>query len=373
MLQTSESSLASGATDKAAAMNIVQAASQPGAPALLPAMRLDSDEYDLSDLSTIIDRTILAKLVLTRKISLVDYQRADTALRAQPEFVPPTDSRNVQVLYPQDSPPIITPQAVLGLLRSPLQRPAQITSSRRLQRINETMIVKHGNLDLTEFKTILFVREHTLIPVPTIYLVFVIDKRMYVVMEYICGGDLQHLWPSLQHSERHRVLSQVQRYIHDLRNIVPSSSIPGPIGGGVCRGRWFSDFGAGPFRTHQDLVNFWNSMFTPSIGDDVVGGRQFRADHPLVFSHCDIAPRNLIIRDGTVWMVDWEQAGWYPAYLEYAYIASEEGDWEYPTPRDWRDALLSLIPDYSQEYRMLSSILGKIARGFDPSRPLTRG
>lgn len=40
--------------------------------------------------------------------------------------------------------------------------------------------------------------------------------------------------------------------------------------------------------------------------------------HCIVYSHCDIAPRNIMVRDGRiVALIDWEGAGWYPEYWDY--------------------------------------------------------
>jgi aminoglycoside phosphotransferase (APT) family kinase protein len=39
----------------------------------------------------------------------------------------------------------------------------------------------------------------------------------------------------------------------------------------------------------------------------------------LVFTHHDLAPRNLLLdRRGQLWVLDWDYAGWYPRYFEYA-------------------------------------------------------
>lgn len=40
---------------------------------------------------------------------------------------------------------------------------------------------------------------------------------------------------------------------------------------------------------------------------------------PLVFTHHDLAPRNILLDEsGRLWLVDWDIAGWYPCYFEYA-------------------------------------------------------
>jgi len=47
----------------------------------------------------------------------------------------------------------------------------------------------------------------------------------------------------------------------------------------------------------------------------------FRDDTPVVFTHGDINPQNILISTGpnpqVVAVLDWSQAGWYPAYWEF--------------------------------------------------------
>ncbi|CEJ92147.1 Putative Serine/threonine protein kinase [[Torrubiella] hemipterigena] len=43
-------------------------------------------------------------------------------------------------------------------------------------------------------------------------------------------------------------------------------------------------------------------------------------DHEIVFTPGDIAARNILIREGRIAaIIDWEFAGWYPAYWEYVF------------------------------------------------------
>lgn len=52
-----------------------------------------------------------------------------------------------------------------------------------------------------------------------------------------------------------------------------------------------------------------------------------RIDVPIVFSHNDVAPRNIIIREGKiVGIIDWEFAGFYPDFYEYFKYFFLEGD-----------------------------------------------
>lgn len=53
-------------------------------------------------------------------------------------------------------------------------------------------------------------------------------------------------------------------------------------------------------------------------------------DHPSTFTHCDLVRQNIIVQEHTgteghpdrqfkvTGLIDWEYAGWYPRYWEYA-------------------------------------------------------
>ncbi|KAI1333114.1 kinase-like domain-containing protein [Xylariaceae sp. FL0255] len=58
---------------------------------------------------------------------------------------------------------------------------------------------------------------------------------------------------------------------------------------------------------------------------------QLGAKCPIIFTHGDIAARNILVRDGKiVALLDWEFAGWYPEYWEYvfAFRGLDNVDWE---------------------------------------------
>ncbi|POR32750.1 Putative phosphotransferase enzyme family protein [Tolypocladium paradoxum] len=58
---------------------------------------------------------------------------------------------------------------------------------------------------------------------------------------------------------------------------------------------------------------------------------QLGTEYPIVFTHGDIAARNIMVRDGRiVALLDWEFAGWYPEYWEYVFAlrGMDNIDWE---------------------------------------------
>ena len=80
------------------------------------------------------------------------------------------------------------------------------------------------------------------------------------------------------------------------------------------RGKWFTEFGAGPSEYGAQLDAWFNhklklSQRTHGAPDDVAPFSLSK----FVLTHQDLSPRNLILDgSGTVWVIDWAFAGAYP-------------------------------------------------------------
>jgi thiamine kinase-like enzyme len=96
---------------------------------------------------------------------------------------------------------------------------------------------------------------------------------------------------------------------------------------------------SGPFDSEQQMLDaivkiyarrkpgFRNSHFYGRVLPLVLRG------HTPVFTHGDFQRKNIVVRnDGAVVLVDWEAAGWYPGYWEYA-TAMSGGGWD----DDWKE------------------------------------
>ena len=123
--------------------------------------------------------------------------------------------------------------------------------------------------------------------------------------------------------------------------------------------------------TPETRIGFLNAdeinAFLDAKNEPRFAGERFVADTPLVFTHRDFVPRNLILSSGTLWVVDWGLSGWYPPYTEYCSIAGDWGDRDYPTPVSWKEAVLPLVGDYWRKYEMMHSIRSFIESSYTRS------
>jgi thiamine kinase-like enzyme len=70
---------------------------------------------------------------------------------------------------------------------------------------------------------------------------------------------------------------------------------------------------------------------------------------PPVFTHGDLNPFNIMIRDKkVVAIIDWETAGWYPSYWEYtaAWTGNDV------IRKGWQDLIPKFLDPYPEELSM---------------------
>ena len=204
-------------------------------------------------------------------------------------------------------------------------------------RVHTEMVVKFGHdVGRPEAENMRFVAHRTDILLPTVMDAWEEpseDKTEerdigYITMTYVEGDILSEAWPKLHVHARENIYHQLLRYISQLHLI--QLNTPGPIGGGISHSTLFTNYGAGPFYTVEELEAWFNER--------LVVCQQFgRAPHeqptftgqlrPLVMCHLDLFPRNMILDlQGRVWLLDWEYAGAYPEHFENAVLAKEDSD-----------------------------------------------
>ncbi|KAF7346577.1 Kinase-like protein [Mycena sanguinolenta] len=124
---------------------------------------------------------------------------------------------------------------------------------------------------------------------------------------------------------------QLARYMSQLRLLAPPlnftsihySVIGGPVK--YSRSRLFSDPESGPvvpapptgpFESEKTMNLQLRHLNTLDSCDPIVVAAHSKT-HPLVFTHNDLAPRNIILDHSTskiLAIIDWECAGWFPAH-----------------------------------------------------------
>lgn len=166
------------------------------------------------------------------------------------------------------------------------------------------------------------------IPVPRIHRSVKIDNTVYCIMDRIPGKTLDMVWPELGWIASLRLAFQLPHLIHRLRSV--TSTFSGSLATGKCRPYFLQDsFGLPPRATSDQVnafLNFWANFvsicqeITKTAAEHATCSRPvFLHDGPFVFTHHDLAPRNMIVDpEGQLWLIYWDFAGFYPQYFEYA-------------------------------------------------------
>lgn len=169
---------------------------------------------------------------------------------------------------------------------------------------------------LEEFEALKYARQLN-VPVPAAY-EFCADTKT-IFMEFVEGDSLEDVWPGMSDTEKESVARQLGRIISLMRLGRQENFYIGSINGPAHDLRTYSDYSGGPFTDETAFNDFVLNLFslTPqpirkSLSD------QMRTDHSIRFTHGDLSPRNIIVKNGTIQaLIDWEYAGWYPEYFEY--------------------------------------------------------
>jgi len=222
--------------------------------------------------------------------------------------------------------------------------------------LSRTLCVKiRSATNLSEASTLQFVAKHTSLPVPRVYCAFVSHGRAYIVMQRIQGEYVGDGWRKRSEESKARLLHQLGTMVQEMRRI------PCPEGTGVAR----VDGGpvydprmpgavtrVGPFRTIQAFHSYLRRGVDAHPNHIAEIGRLI-AQHDtlqtaLVFTHGDLSSLNILASgDDIVGIVDWETAGWYPAYWEYTTA------WHVnPQNEFWRDEVDKFLQPMPEELAM---------------------
>ncbi|KAF1847825.1 kinase-like protein [Cucurbitaria berberidis CBS 394.84] len=161
----------------------------------------------------------------------------------------------------------------------------------------------------------------------------------FCIMECIEGTTLEEAWAKLGWFASIKLAVQLRHAISLLRSV--SSSTAGSLATGECRSFWLDDRYGVPARSSPDditsFIKFWANFI--SIRQEIknaphclVYSKVYTppAARTFVFTHHDLAPRNILLdHSGQLWLIDWDYAGFYPPYFEYAAMHN------FHIPQDW--------------------------------------
>ncbi|KAI1973877.1 hypothetical protein LOZ53_003223 [Ophidiomyces ophidiicola] len=219
-------------------------------------------------------------------------------------------------------------------------------------RVSPGRIIK-GPCETTELAALQYVAENTTIPVPKVLKVHDYNGRLYIELEWIRGIDLQAAWlrGNLSPDQKTLLITEIAAYISQLRNLEPPR--PGFVGSasqGESLDHRVGSAPFGPFTSHTEFHSFLRRHI-PLHDSSKVFGPEVEKCHSRAyrscFTHADLSPRNIIVRDGRVAaIIDWQFGGWYPEYWEYtkAYFGQLEIS-------DWYEGLHHAFDSYEDELK----------------------
>ncbi|PGH09379.1 hypothetical protein AJ79_05691 [Helicocarpus griseus UAMH5409] len=212
------------------------------------------------------------------------------------------------------------------------------------------------------------------IRVPTVKRIVHSKDIVYLIMNRIDGMSLNEARSKLGWIQSIRLAVELRGYIHALRSL--TSSTAGSLATGKCRSFWLDDIYRLPQKsTPADLSSFllfWTNFTTPRAARrnaaDPLPANSNNAPSttgPFVFTHHDLAPRNILLDTSGrhLWLVDWDIAGYYPRYFEYAAIHNfiAEG-WSWFTRARWMVFTWIAAGRWEKERRVVEQIRSKFTR-----------
>lgn len=228
------------------------------------------------------------------------------------------------------------------------------------------LVVKYGaDVSIVEAQTQIMLQEkfNGRLPVPEVF-GWAEDKgQTFIYMSHIEGDTLLDRWDGLTEDEKRTVCEELHHLVSLLRSLKqdPPGNYIGRLTPHHPRTEPHSHHPIGsiakqPLKDifvahHPGLAGPFHGAHAVNQFQDACG-IDIDADTPIVFTHNDLLPPNVILAPGpspkVVAIIDWGQAGWYPAYWEYC-----KARWIRVNPRyfsdisqeHWRVKYLPLILD----------------------------
>lgn len=265
-----------------------------------------------------------------------------------------------------------------SILQRRIDTSPHLENHRGITLLSDQFLAKSYDVDSAEDTIQAMTTAHHLgLRTPRIIRLLKSDDVVYLIVDRIPGKTLEETWPDLSWIRSVQLALQLRRWITTLRSI--SSPTAGGLHTGQCRSFWLDDhYKLPPGASPGDLtayLRFWDAFI--SIRQElkkspqqhlavIQSARSTPLDvEKLVLTHHDLAPRNIILdTSGRPWLIDWDLAGFYPPYFEYAAMNN------FTVPRTWgwfarlRWSLFTWTAAgfFYKQRRLLASIRHKILR-----------
>jgi aminoglycoside phosphotransferase (APT) family kinase protein len=166
-------------------------------------------------------------------------------------------------------------------------------------------------------------------------------------MSYVHGESLDTLWPSMTVDQKKDIASQLRIIIEQMRSVAPPANLIGACDGTEIRDtRVHFTYHSPPCQDEKAFNDYLSAALgehTPPLVREAFT-RRLRTNHWVVLTHCDLAPRNILVQDGKIQgLVDWEDSGWYPEYWEYVKF------FQRPADKDWKLYAQEIFPELYHE------------------------
>ncbi|OQD71271.1 hypothetical protein PENPOL_c001G03919 [Penicillium polonicum] len=210
------------------------------------------------------------------------------------------------------------------------------------------LIIKYGaDTTVTEAETqnMVYNQLKGKVPVPEVFGWTEDGGQVFIYMSLIAGEPLEERWGALNDNEREAICKELNGMVKAWRSFEQPDQVL--YVGGLDNQPLNDIFLSG----HRDLAG-------PFYGEDAVQKFQNGCDIeidgevPVVFTHDDLVPPNILLSPGTnpviAAIIDWGQAGWYPAYWEYCKAHRVRPNPEYfdeDLHEEWKTRYLPTILD----------------------------
>ncbi|KAK3997426.1 kinase-like domain-containing protein [Cladorrhinum sp. PSN332] len=203
-----------------------------------------------------------------------------------------------------------------------------------------------------------------LVPVPEVMGWAEDSGQGFIYMALIDAPTLAARWNSLTESEKQAICSELKGMVQAWRSLEQD---PEDVYIGAVGGRPLNDI----------LVEDNSDLYGPWLGSNAVQsfqnayGIEIDGQMPIVFTHDDLVPCNILVTDGpnprVAAIIDWAQAGWYPSYWEWCkakWVAMPQDDMDDTAQELWREQYLPLVvdplPDETNYYPWLRFALANL-------------